>query len=603
MKTIIRIIVFSSLCMMAIPVMGQEPIILGSGGNYSNINVNSSSSESGEVGENTINGNGMLPNLNATSRFLAQASFGADYETILATSEMSFSDWIDQQMAMPPSFKMKDDIDMLYQMAIDSINFYGGIPSEFELGDKHFYFSWTKYMIESPDILRNRVALALSEIFVISEDPDLDDYPRLLGDYYDMLLENAFGNYRDLLEKVSLHPGMGLYLTHLNNPKTDIDNNVFPDENYAREIMQLFSIGLYELNQDGSRKIDPNTGTYIETYDETDIAEFARIFTGLSWGDAIFFGIRNPISEESLTTPMVMFNDAHEPGEKHLLNGFVVPNRNPVNGNADLADAFDNLFNHPNVGPFMAIRLIQRLVKSNPSPDYISRVTSVFNDDGTGTRGNLGAMIKAILLDEEARSCNFDDDPYSGKLREPMLRHFQLSRAFNAYVRNGSGIYRDDMNITKDLLEQRPLSSPSVFNFFLPDYQPIGSVEQAGKVAPEFQITDSRTSIAYGSMLNRWLKDDDDLFDYADLFPDEVYHRDKEAYLELTDEITMAADDNLVDDMVERLNLIMAAGQLKENTLQTIINTVKQVPAEQADVRVRIALFLIMYSPDYLIQR
>ncbi len=603
MKTIIRIIVFGFFCMVTSPVMGQEPIILGSGGNYSNINVNSSSSESGEVGENTINGNGMLPNLNATSRFLAQASFGADYETILATSEVSFSDWIDQQMAMPPSFKMKDDIDMLYQMAIDSINLYGGIPSEFELGDKHFYFSWTKYMIESPDILRNRVALALSEIFVISEDPDLDDYPRLLGDYYDMLLENAFSNYRDLLEKVSLHPGMGLYLTHLNNPKTDVDNNVFPDENYAREIMQLFSIGLYELNEDGTRKIDPTTGTYIETYDETDIAEFARIFTGLSWGDAIFFGIRNPISEESLITPMVMFDDAHESGEKQLLNGFVVPNRSPVNGNADLMDAFDNLFNHSNVGPFMAIRLIQRLVKSNPSPDYVSRVAGVFNDDGTGTRGNLGAMIKAILLDEEARSCNFDDDPHSGKLREPMLRHFQLSRAFNAYVRNGSGIYRDDMNITKDLLEQRPLSPPSVFNFFLPDYQPIGPVEQAGKVAPEFQITDSRTSIAYGSMLNRWLKDDDDLFDYGDLFPDEVYHKDKEAYLELSDEITMAADDNLVDDMVERMNLIMAAGQLKENTLQTIINTVKQVPVEQADIRVRIALFLIMYSPDYLIQR
>ncbi len=599
MLKIVKQLIFALPILLTQNLNAQQPVTIGSGNNFSGVTITTSGNVSNETGSNTLNGNGMLPNLNATSRFLGQATLGADYETILQTSTVAFPDWIDQQMTIPIGFKLLDNIDGLYQSAVDSINLYGGIVSEFELDDKHFYFAWTKYLMESPDILRSRVALALSEIFIISEDPDLDNFPRALADYYDLLLEHSFGNYRDLIEAVTYHPAMGYYLTHLNNPKSDPDDNVFPDENYAREIMQLFSIGLFELNSDGTKKTDAN-GQFIETYDETDIAEFAKIFTGLSWGDAIFFNIRNPVSPESVVIPMKMFDTDHEPGTKNLLNGFVVPNRNPVDGDADIADALNNLYNHENVGPFLALRLIQRLVKSNPSPAYIERVTNVFNDDGTGVRGNIGAMVKAILLDEEARSCGWENDPYAGKLREPMIRQFQLARSFNAYVPNGSGIWRDDMNVLKNGLEQRPLSAPSVFNFFLPDYQPIGPVEQANKVAPEFQITDSRTAIAYPNLLNRWLKDDNDLMDYSSLFPDEVSSDAKKAFLDFSDELAMAGDAD-VEQMIERLNLIIAHGQLKESTRAIITNQIKQIPATQPEARVRIALFLIMMSPDYLI--
>jgi len=234
MIKVIRLVYCYFCCLFSVALMAQEPVILGSGGNVADITVNTSSEEAGESAENLINENGRLPNLNSTSRFLTQSTFGTDYETIEATSGLSFNDWIDQQMLIQPAFKLKDFIEDLNQMAIDSIAANGGVVSEFKLKQKHFYFAWTTYMMESPDLLRNRVALALSEIFVLSENPDLRDYPRGLGDYYDMLLANAFGNYRDLLRDVSLHPGMGLYLTHLNNPKTDIDANVLICKNIYR---------------------------------------------------------------------------------------------------------------------------------------------------------------------------------------------------------------------------------------------------------------------------------------------------------------------------------------------------------------------------------
>jgi len=266
-------------------------------------------------------------------------------------------------------------INQLTERAKDSIVAQGGDPAGYEAKDQFFHSAFTNYAMTGEDLLRARVALALSEIFVISEVGALDGEPLGWASYYDLLLQHSFGNYRDLLYDITLHPCMGVYLTHLNNPKTDTTQNQFPDENYAREVMQLFSIGLYELNLDGSRKLD-TAGNFIPTYDLGEIEEFAKVFTGLSWGDRNEFGKRFPVSELGLTIPMQMFDEEHEPGSKQLLNGFVVPDRNPVDGLADLNDAIDNLFNHPNVGPFLARLLIQRLVKSNPSPDYISRVTS-----------------------------------------------------------------------------------------------------------------------------------------------------------------------------------------------------------------------------------
>lgn len=580
--------------------ISQSPITIGGGNNFTKVTITTSGNQTGETGSNTINGYGMAPNLVSASRFLGQATLGTDYETIedLANNS-SFSDWIDEQQTLPISFKLKDHVDELEQMAIDSMNFYGTDISGFELGYRHFAAAWTKYMVESPDLLRMRVAFALSEIFVVSAQPDFTDKPTMLADYYDLLLTHAFGNYRALLEAITYHPAMGQYLTYLNNNKTDADNNKFPDENYAREIMQLFSIGLNQLNQDGTPILNGD-GNPIATYADAEITGLAKVFTGLTWSDAPFYGIPNPISANSETTPMIMMDEEHESGVKNLFNGLTIPDRNPVDGDADIRDALDHLFNHQNVAPFMAFRLIQRLVKSNPSPDYIERVSAVFNNNGTGVRGDLGAVIKAILLDEEARDCGAIDDVFAGMLKEPVVRHTQLIRSFNAYLPNGSGIYRNWMRGMFQAVEQRPMYSPTVFNFFTPNFRPIGPINDNDLVAPEFQILDSRTALEYGSLLNVWLREGDDLMSFVALFTGEKNYASKAAYLDLSDELALTSDKN-VPTLIERLNLILCHGQLGTSTRSNILKTILQVPEDQPQMRVRLAIWIMMFAPDYLI--
>jgi uncharacterized protein (DUF1800 family) len=451
----------------------------------------------------------------------------------------------------------------------------------------------------SPDLVRARVALALSEIFVISELPELRDYPLSLANYYDMLIEHALGNYRNLLEDVTRHPAMGVYLTFVNNPKSDTTENRFPDENYAREVMQLFSIGLYELNPDGTHVLD-TSGNSIEAYYNDDIAEFAKVFTGFTWAGATEFGQPTP-ADYDYTNPMAMWDEWHEPGPKYLLNGFVVPDRNPVNGLADVDDALDNLFNHPNVGPFIGRLLIQRLVTSNPSPDYIERVAMVFNDNGEGVRGDLAAVVKQILMDPEARDCNEMSNYYSGYLREPMLRYTNLARGFNAA--SGEGLFRNEMDEFLEETGQRPLASPSVFNFFQPDYQPIGPVADAGLVAPEFQITNSRSTMGYANLVHDWtFRGDKYLMERDRLYNGEPTRDEQYVRLDLTDELLMSENGEL-GDLIERLNLILCNGNLTDYTRNIIYNTIAQIPDNQADLRTEMAVFLIMLSPDYLILR
>ncbi|MEM9848230.1 MAG: DUF1800 family protein, partial [Bacteroidota bacterium] len=342
--------------------ISQAQEVIG-GRNFNNVTVTSSSSAATSPDENTITEAGLSPNLNASSRFLAQAAFGADYENIMSTAEIGFEEWLDNQLNLPVGFSLKGYVDDLVQIRKDSTAANGEDPSEVGPRSTYWRYAWWQYVMASPDIVRSRIALALSEILVISDVPDLEDEPLGLASYYDVLLKHSLGNYRDLLYDVTLHPCMGLYLTHLRNEKTNREDNRYPDENYAREVKQLFSIGLYKLNLDGTQQLDGN-GEPIDTYDNDDIAEFAKIFTGLSWGDSETF--RNgPKSDTSYAIPMKMYDGSHEPGVKYLLNGEYVPNRNPVDGLADISDAVDNLFNHPNVGPFLARRLIQRLVKSN----------------------------------------------------------------------------------------------------------------------------------------------------------------------------------------------------------------------------------------------
>jgi len=577
---------------------GQNgPIIIGAG-KFSDVVVTSSSESNATKADNTVQDNGFLPNLTATSRFLGQATLGANYETIVSVAGTGEEKWLEEQFALQPEFLLEDYVKELTLWAADSVLTQGGDVTNIQPLLRYWHFGWWNYVMTSQDLLRSRVALALSEIMVVSELPQLDDVPLALANYYDMLMRNSFGNFRDLLEDVTFHPAMGVYLTHMNNPKSDSSVNRFPDENYGREVMQLFTIGLYELNPDGSRKLD-GSGNFIPTYDNEDIQEFAKIFTGMTWGDNFLFG-RNPTREESYTLPMQMYNFWHEPGTKTLLNGMVVPDRDPVDGLADVQDALDNLFNHSNVGPFIGKLLIQRLVKSNPSPEYIARVTATFDDNGQGVRGDMQAFLKAILLDPEARACPNMDDAFGGMLREPMVRYTHVSRAFNAASEEGT--YRNRMDDFNNLTFQRPLASPSVFNFFQSNYQPIGSVEENDLVAPEFQITNSVSIMGYGNELHDWVMRDYDVMQHGDIFNGEAttnYHR---VNLDLSHEIQLG-EEGKIDELMERLDLILTHGQMTETTKSIIKKTVSDFPEHRANLRGRTAIFLTMISPDYLIFR
>ena len=584
------------LCSLSANAQVYEPTVLGQGNHPGAVLSSSNQTAEGQA-INTLNADGFLPNLNASSRFLSQASLGHSYEDIDEVSTMGLEDWIDDQLAKPIAFSMLDKVKEYHQYRRDSLN-------NPEAGQSIMFwdYAWWQYHMTSDDVLRQKVAFALHEIFVISRFSNFGFQSYSFSTYYDILLNNAFGNYRDLLEDVTYNPSMGIYLTYLNNPKSDTLEGIFPDENYAREVMQLFSIGLYELNLNGTVKTDAS-GDPIPTYDNDDIAEFSKIFTGLSWYDHDnFYGW--PRADSSYTYEMKMFNNYHEPGTKDLLNNFQVPDRNPVDGDADIADALDNLYGHPNVGPFIGKLLIQRLVTSNPSPQYVKRVAQKFNNNGNGVRGDLAAVVKAILLDPEARSCASGEDPTFGKLREPFIRYFQLNRAFDAHTLSGN--YRNAQYYLQEYFAQKPFTSPSVFNFFQQFYQPIGPVDSLNLVAPEFQITNSQTITGFINGLYRWLMEENiadewDLFDgeHDDGYADEI------SELDISDEV-LVADNSQLHILLDRLNLILAQGRLSDQVQESIIDLLKEFDEddpEDLDFRARLAIYMVMCAPEYLIHR
>jgi len=591
------------MCVADLAFSQQYTRIIGEG-DYVDVVVTTSSSSMKSGGIVTLDGLGLMPNVVATSRFLTQATLGVDIECIDTTAAKGYSEWIEEQLTMPVQFSLLNNCN-LYIKQHRSYLSESGQDTTIADGngsywvENYFLFSWWKYVMLSNDMLRAKVALALSEIIVVSAIPDLMSQPLGLADFYDILIRNAFGNYRDLLYEVTLHPIMARYLTYLNNRKTNVSANRYPDENYAREVMQLFTIGLYELNQNGTQKLD-DTGNPIPTYDIDDIREFAKIFTGLSYGDRPNFGESGSLVKyRSCTIPLKMFNQEHETGEKNLLNGFVVPARSPVDGMADINDALDNLFNHPNVGPFISRRLIQRLVTSNPSSEYISRVAATFNNNGYDERGDLGAVIKAILTDPEARSCMTGTN--SGKLKEPIHRQLQLFRAFHA--QSQSGEYR--FTTTESYLDatgQRVLNSPTVFNFFLPDYKPVGNIADAGLFAPEFQLINSATILGYMNAVHKWLFDAN-LAGTTELYPNENLTTDaKKLKIVLDDELELL-NEGKVDELIERLNLLLLQGQMTETTRGIIIDAVDQVKNEGTTFQLNMAIYLAMIAPEYLIMK
>ncbi|MCU0792051.1 MAG: DUF1800 family protein [Opitutaceae bacterium] len=455
------------------------------------------------------------------ARFLAQATFGPTPAELARVRQLGHAAWLDAQFARPVGLHLPIVATWQTELAAPTT------PTAPAVGVDHRLEAWWRQALRDDpgsDPLRQRVAFALSQIFVISDRmSSLANDQRGMTSYQDTLLTYSFGNYRDLLEAVTRHPWMGLYLSALRNRKANPALNRFPDENYAREVMQLFSIGLWRLAPDGTRLLSDGTaldpdgvpvpaGQPIPTYGETQIGALARVLTGLSYGTR--FTSSTNITEIPTTRfsdsnnvpwgPMRMWDVEHDVAAKTFwlpgLPALQLPARTASTspdtgaaGDADLDAALDYLCSHPNVGPFIGRLLIQRLVTSNPTPAYIARISAVFANNGQGVRGDLRAVIRAILLDPEARDPARISEPAHGLVREPYTRYVALARGLG-HVPPPDGRYRGFSGLDADVL-QRPLSAPSVFNFYSPDYRAPGPLSDATLVAPELQIINSVTTI------------------------------------------------------------------------------------------------------------
>ncbi len=499
------------------------------------------------------------------ARFLTQATFGPKLEEINSLAASGYQVWLQQQFAMPVGLHLPLVLEY---------------PNDNDLNQADRYEVWWRQAITADDQLRQRVAFALSQILVISDKSPLNPAPYGMAGYYDILLNNAFGNYRELMEQVTLSPMMGIYLSMLGNEKPNQALNIRPDENYARELMQLFSIGLVELNLDGSIKTDA-MGLPINTYDQDIIKGFAHVYTGWHFADnPSWYQIR-----PNEFAPMKAFEEFHDTGEKQLLNGVVLAAGNTAR--EDLEAALDNVFNHDNVAPFISKQLIQKLVTSNPSAGYIERVATIFEDNGSGVRGDLKAVVSAILLDQEARDYVANSSTSYGKLKEPLLRFTQLWRAFDATSATGKYAF----SFSDFLLGQAPLSAPSVFNFNSPFFSPPGEILNAGLVAPEFQIL-TETYITY--TLN--------MFAYSTYvgYQGVADAEDDRILINIDDEIAIAAN---ADELLEHLNLLLLAGQMSNAMKSELKISIEAFPATEPEIRVLNTLFLILASPQFSIQQ
>ena len=517
------------------------------------------------------------------SRFLSQATFGPSAVEVDRLEDIGLSAWLQAEFAKPQESFLQDVL-LAEASGID-------LGTD-ELGEAF----WTRAIL-SDDQLRQRVGYALSQILVVSyQDDQVAQRPVLMANYMDIMSAGAFGNFRQTLENVTYSPAMAIYLTYLQNQKADEERQVVPDENYAREIMQLFTIGLLELEPNGEPRLD-GSGRQIETYDNVDVTELAKVFTGLSWGGRDrFFGRPDTIESEYL--PLEMYDDQHSAESKSFLGTTIPAN---TDGVASIDIALDVLFNHPNTAPFISRQLIQRLVTSNPSPAYVLRVATAFEDGafampngqvaGGGQRGDMQAVIAAILLDPEARDAAMMSDPSFGKIREPVLRLTHWARAF--------GVSDIDVDAARDLrdtarpdrLAQQAYRSPSVFNFYRPGFVSPGSESASqGLVAPELQITTASSVTGYANFIERVLtgNSSDTAFqpDYADELP--------------------LANDPAA--LVDHLDRILTYGSLDAQTRERIIAAVSSITSDNGgftrdERRVHAAVWFMMTSTDYIIAR
>ena len=560
------------------------------------------------------------------ARFLAQATFGPTTAAIAHLRDIGYDAWLDEQFAAPASTQ------------VPYLDWVEGLPSTPEgnnsVTDHTRVEIWTINAVGTPDPsrsgqrptdqLRQRVAFALSQIFVVSSyNGTLTYQPWALASWYDMLAGNAFGNYRSLIEDVTLHPAMGIYLSHIQNQKANAERNIRPDENYAREVMQLFSIGLVQLAPDGSRLPGPD-GQPIPTYDQATVRGFAQVLTGWNWNNTgCGPGSYVCCDEDTYLNcgpydynvpawklpmqPIEAFHDRDNAKQLLVYPGVALAGGVlPGGGSAasDLAAALDNLSQHPNVGPFIALRLIQRMVTSNPSPAYIGRVSAAFADNGHGVRGDLRAVVRAILLDPEARGRPAQRARF-GKLREPLIKTTHLWRAMDARSVGGR---IDNLNPYPQIeawYGQGPLRSPSVFNFYRPDYRQPGEVNNLGLYSPEFQILSDSMAV---STPNRLFSLSFCFYRDADGEPDASCWNDGRGatmYLDTARDAPLATSDPAA--LIDKYDLLFLSGQMSDFMRGILLTRLQAVDDDDIDkrgrLRVQHALYLILNSPEYSIQK
>ena len=500
---------------------------------------------------------------------MAQATFGADRTEIDRVAAMGVNAWLNEQFALP---RTQSHVDWLRAQGVEV---YDNRFSSQQID----YSLWRKFL-SSPDQLRQRMVYALSQIFVVSTDAMDGYWPQFsLASYVDILEAHAFGNFRNLLEAVTLSPAMGDYLSMRGSRKADAQGRQ-PDENYAREVMQLFTIGLVQLNIDGTPRL--TGGRTTDTYVQADVTGLARVFTG--W-DRAQPGDNIELSAQQLLMPLVNTASRHETGTKVFLGTTIAAN---TSASDSLRTALDLLFNHANVGPHIGRQLIQRLVTSNPSPAYVASVAAAFANNGSGVRGDLKAVLRAVLTHAEARQVNAarSNNGY-GKLREPVLRFTQWARASKANSTSGQWKL-GNLSDPAARLGQSPLRSPSVFNFYRPGYVPPNtSIATASQVAPEFQITTESSVAGYLNFMQSAIATTSGV-NGTDIVPD------YSAWL------TLATDPSALADQA---NLVLAAGQLPTARVMLIRDAITAMAsASDTDKRRRVqaALLLTLAAPDYL---
>jgi uncharacterized protein (DUF1800 family) len=530
------------------------------------------------------------------ARFLTQATFGPTDGEIERVMAIGYAAWIDEQLAKP-SMSHRATWEAAHA-AIKATNPSSGA------GQDQVLDSFWKQALSGEDQLRQRMAFALSQIFVISmQDGSVGDNPRAVAAWLDMLGDKGLGSYRDLLETVSRHPLMGQYLSHLRNQKADPKTGRVPDENYAREVMQLFSIGLVALNADGTVRNDGSKP--LETYGPADIAGLAKVFTGWSWScpewpdnNCFFGGSANGNSNPDRGfSSMLGYPQYHSAEEKQFL-GTTIPLQPQSDPQASLKAAMDTLAAHPNVGPFIGKQLIQRLVTSNPSPQYVASVAAAF----TGSGGNMTAMLRAVLMHPEARRSSATD----GKVREPVLKLSAYLRAFG--YTSDSGNWRvGNTDSTGSALGQTPMRSPSVFNFYRPGYVPPGTEAATGALAvPEMQIAHETSAAGYVNYMR------DNIAQGVGQWNSGTSRRDLQ--YDFAAEIVLAEQ---VAALVDRISAKLFHGAMPAELKAEIVGAVEKmpIPALKTDgsnlkqvndakrARVNAAIFLAVIAPEYQVQK